>query len=245
MSSARSPWGPAVCCFSHTKHQGVLALAEAGKPDKLSSWHSLYWSGMFSSPVNPELQRLPAAEVTVLMMSHPVQHRSSGLCTRTTHAMRDKLRTVPGSFAFPVKKARFPRAAFPVSMCLKSPKQWKGTNWLKLWSWTISAAPAPKPGPEAAAQACTAPATRWSSGIYRNSSNTNSSQFYPWIPAALPALKPHFLNPTSFRWVNVQPCQASQTTACTLLPQMCSSRGVLVWLEWTTGRKGAAQFIQT
>lgn len=126
MSSARSPWGPAVCCFSHTKHQGVLALAEAGKPDKLSSWHSLYWSGMFSSPVNPELQRLPAAEVTVLMMSHPVQHRSSGLCTRTTHAMRDKLRTVPGSFAFPVKKARFPRAAFPVSTCLKSPKQWKG-----------------------------------------------------------------------------------------------------------------------
>lgn len=78
---------------------------------------------MFSSPVNPELQRLPAAEVTVLMMSHPVQHRSSGLCTRTTHAMRDKLRTVPGSFAFPVKKARFPRAAFPV---FKIPKAVKG-----------------------------------------------------------------------------------------------------------------------
>lgn len=156
--------------------------------------------------------------------------------------------TIPDSSAFPVKKARFPRfTCFSFQHVFKIPRAVQGDKLTP----TVELDNLSSPRSQCCSSGCTAPTTRWSSWIY-TTAPTPFPRFYPWIPAAIPALKPHFLNPRSLLSDRVLPSPAvpsipSSCLRCAqhpkLLPQMCPFHGVFVWLECTTGRKGAAQLI--
>lgn len=83
---------------------------------------------MFSSPVNAELQRRPAAEVTVLMMSHPVQHPGArgyaparSLLQHNAHHERQALSST-WVICFPCQKSQVPKGCFSCQHVFKIPK---------------------------------------------------------------------------------------------------------------------------
>lgn len=122
--SARCPWGPAVCCFSHTMHQQF--------------WHSQQQRSLTNYPAG--------TASTELVCSQPqgIQNcRSHSQCSRGAqgHAPAHSLfqhntlwetsfKHFLGHLLSLLKKNRFPRAAFPASTCLKPQSSARGqSDW--------------------------------------------------------------------------------------------------------------------